>query len=73
VALANLDLPGAFSINPLVSLAWIGLVPGGLVVGVLSLLGVAIREPDWRFSLSTRWLLVGLLFVNWIYLVRAGI
>lgn len=73
LALANLDLLGAISINPLVSLAWIVLVPGGLIAGVLSLLGVAVKEPSWRFSLPTRWLLVSVLLANWIYLVGAGI
>lgn len=73
VALSHLDVTGAFSVNPLAALGWIGLVGGGLVAGVSALLGKPIREPDWRLSRPARWLLVVTLLANWVYLVGVGV
>ena len=73
LALARFDPVGAVLINPLATLAWIGLVVGGLVAGLLALVGRPLREPDWRLSLSARWLLVAVLVANWAYLVGAGV
>ena len=72
VALARLDIPGALAANPLAALAGMGLVGGGLVVGVLALLGTSVREPKWHLSVTTRWLLMAVLLINWVYLVGAG-
>ena len=72
VALSRLDLLSAVSINPLAALAWITLVAGGLIAGLLALWDVPVREPDWRLSIPTRGLLVMVLLTNWVYLVGAG-
>lgn len=73
LALARFDLIGAVGVNPLASLAWVGLVAGGLIAGVLALVGRPLSEPDWKLSLPSRWLLVAVLVANWVYLVGAGI
>jgi len=73
LALAQLDLLGAVAANPLAVLAWAALVGGGLAVGLLAVLNVPLREPDWVLSPPTRWLLVVGLLANWIYLVGAGV
>jgi hypothetical protein len=67
-----MDLAGAFSINPLAAAAWLALVGGGMVVGLLTLLDIPVREPDWRLSLPMRCLLAMVLLTNWAYLVGAG-
>lgn len=72
LALSRLDLAGAFSVNPLAALAWLGLVGGGLLAGVLALLDVPVREPEWKLSLPMRCLLVMVFLTNWAYLVGAG-
>lgn len=72
VALSQLDLTGAFVVNPLAALAWIALVGAGLVAGFLAILDRPIREPVWQWSRSVRWLLVLGLVANWVYLVGAG-
>ncbi len=73
LALARLDLAGAFLINPLASLAWIVLIAGGLVAGAMSLLDRPAREPDWRLSVPTRWLLATAMVANWVYLVATDV
>ena len=73
LALARFDLIGAVRINPLASLAWVGLVAGGLIAGGLALVGRPLSEPNWKLSLPTRCLLVAALVANWVYLVGAGI
>jgi hypothetical protein len=72
LALSRLDLVGAISINPLAALAWLILVGGGLVAGLLALLDIPVREPEWRLSLPMRCLLVMAFLTNWAYLVGAG-
>lgn len=72
LALSRLDLVGAISINPLAALAWLVLVGGGLVAGLLALLDIPVREPEWRLSLPMRCLLVMVFLTNWAYLVGAG-
>lgn len=72
LALSRMDLAGAFSINPLAAVAWFALVGGGLVVGLLALLDIPVREPDWRLSLPIRCLLAMVFLTNWAYLVGAG-
>ena len=72
LALSRLDLVGAISINPLAALAWLILVGGGLVAGLLALLDIPVREPEWRLSLPMRCLLVMMFLTNWAYLVGAG-
>jgi hypothetical protein len=73
LALARLDLLASLEINPLATLAWVGLLGGGIVAGTLSLAGVPVHEPDWRVSRSVRWLLVITLSANWVYLIAAGV
>jgi hypothetical protein len=73
LALARFDLGGAFAVNPLATLAWIGLTAGGLAVGALALINRPLREPDYRrFTMPARLAAVALVLANWLYLIRAG-
>lgn len=73
LALSRFDLAGAVTANPLAALAWIFLVAGGAVVGLLTLAGVSVREPNWNLSMGSRAILVTILIANWLYLLGAGI
>ena len=73
LALAELDLLAAIEISPLAAAAWMVVVAGGLVGGVMALLDRSPREPDWRLSLTARWLLGLVILANWVYLVGVGV
>lgn len=73
LALSRFDLLGSIAANPLAALAWISLMAGGLVAGMLALVGIPLREPDWRLSLRSRAALVAILLANWLYLLGAGL
>ena len=71
LALSRLDLAGAFHANPLVSLALLVLVGGGVVAGALALAGRGVREPA-RFPAWVRAGLVVVLAANWFFLIVDG-
>jgi hypothetical protein len=71
--LSRFDLAGAVAANPLAALAWIFLIAGGVVAGLLALAGIPVREPSWRLSVRSRAVLVTILVANWLYLLGAGI
>jgi hypothetical protein len=71
LALARLDLPGAFHANPLVFLALLLLVGGGVAAGALALAGRGVREPA-RFPVWARAGLVVALAANWFFLIVDG-
>ena len=70
-ALARLDVAHAFRWNPLVAACLVSFVLGGLVAGSLALVGRGIREPA-RYPAWLRIALVGLLALNWAWLVVDG-
>jgi hypothetical protein len=72
LALAHFDVLGALAVSPLMTVAWTGLIGGGLVAGVAALAGYGVPEP--REPISWKWRLAGLAVVlaNWVYLVWAG-
>lgn len=72
LALSRFDLPGSIAANPLAALAWVILVVGGLIAGMLALAGIPLREPRWRLSLRSRAALVAIVLANWLYLLGAG-
>lgn len=72
LALGRLDVAAALAASPLATLAWIGLVVGGVVAGAAALLGRPFREPSWDWPLSARLGVCVVIAVNWLYLLWAG-
>jgi len=72
VALAHFDLLGALAVSPLMTVAWIVLIGGGLVAGIAALAGHGVPEPRGRVSLKWRLAAVAVVLANWVYLVWAG-
>jgi hypothetical protein len=73
VALAHFSPLEALTVNPLAAAAWLFLVGGGVVAGVVALSGRAIPEPSWNQPLTVRLGIVGIVLANWGYLVWAGV
>jgi hypothetical protein len=77
LALAKLDFAAAFVVNPLIALAWIVFVVGGLIAAARAFLGRPLAPfPPFPWSRIPRplWWLLGILFlVNWVYLIYQGI
>lgn len=71
LALAGFDLPAAIHANPLVTLALLCLVGGGLAAGVFALGGRGVREPA-RFPVWVRAGFVLALAANWFFLIVDG-
>ncbi len=72
LALARFDLLGALTHYPLPTLAWIGLIGGGLVAGVLAL-G---HRPLPRLPRIPRWAMIAAaaaVVLNWIYSIATGV
>ncbi len=72
LALAQLDLGTALSVNPLATLAWVGLVGGGIVAGALSAFDRSLSFPAPRPTMSFRVLVALAVIANWAYLIAAG-
>jgi hypothetical protein len=71
--LARLDAAAAVAMNPLAALAGLALIPWGLGDLVLWLRGRALRlevAPALRPTL--RWVVIGAVALNWVYLIAAG-
>jgi len=71
LALARLDFPDAFHANPLVALALLFLVGGGVVAGTMALARRRINEPA-GFPVWVRAGLVVVLAANWFFLIVDG-
>jgi len=67
VALSHLDVAGALVANPLVTLAGLAFMVGGLVGGAAALLGRPFAEP--RLGQRARVALIAALGANWIWLL----
>jgi hypothetical protein len=72
LGLVHLDLGAALASSPLATLAWVMLVGGGLLAGLLAVFGKPLAEPEWLQSSSFRWLLVAAVLGNWLYLLGVG-
>lgn len=70
--LAHFDFLGALAISPLMTVAWTGLIGGGLVAGLAALAGHGVPEPPGRMALKWRLATVAVVLANWVYLVWAG-
>lgn len=73
LALAHLDLIGALIRYPLATLAWIGLIAGGLLAAGWTLLGRDLPEPPRTWPLWSRALLVLIVATNWAYSIATGV
>lgn len=71
LALARFDFPAAVHSNPLLTLALLFLVGGGLAAGALALAGRGIREPA-RVPVWVRAGFVLVLAANWFFLIVDG-
>lgn len=71
LALARLDVAGAFLLNPLATAAALFVLLGGLLAGLLALLGRGVREPA-RWPGWARLLAAGALAANWAFVALAG-
>jgi len=72
LALARLDPAAAFAVSPLAAGGWTLLIAGGLVAGVASLARVEVPEPPNDMPRPLRWIVIGALLANWIYLIATG-
>lgn len=73
LALADLDLAAALAWNPLVALAWLGSILGGVAALALALLRRPLPSLPRRLSPATRWGVLLVVAANWIYLLHQGI
>ncbi len=72
LALSQFDIPAALATNPLATLAWVGLISGGLVAGALALADRRVPEPPSPLPVSWLWAIALALAANWVYLVIHG-
>ncbi|MEJ2085884.1 MAG: DUF2752 domain-containing protein [Acidobacteriota bacterium] len=72
-ALAELDLPLALATNPLLAIGWMVLVSGGVWAGTRAVFGSGVSEPSWRLSIGWRLAAIGVVTLNWVYLIWAGV
>ncbi|MCH9650763.1 MAG: DUF2752 domain-containing protein [Deltaproteobacteria bacterium] len=72
LALSHFDVSAALAANPLATLAWAGLIFGGLLAGVLALADRRVPELPSRLPVSWRWTITLALAANWVYLVIHG-
>jgi hypothetical protein len=73
LALARLDVLGAFTRYPLPTIAWIFLIGGGFCAGAMALLGrtppaIPSRLPAWG-----RAAVVAAVLANWMYSIATGV
>ena len=73
LALSELDLRAALAVSPLATLAWMALIGGGLVAGVLAAVGPGLPQPNWRPTVAVRFGIVFVILANWVYLIARGI
>ncbi len=73
LALAGLDPVGALATNPLVTLAWLALIVGGIGAGGLALAGRPLPTLPRRLPLALRWSVVAAVAANWLYLLERGV
>lgn len=72
LALGRFDLAAAFAVSPLAASGWTVLIAGGLIAGAASLARIEVPEPPNRFPRAVRWIAVGALLANWLYLIATG-
>jgi len=71
LALVDGNLPAAFRANPLVTVALVVLVGGGLAAGVRSLAGPGVSDPE-RLPGWVRPAVLLALAANWLWLISQG-
>ena len=73
LALARFDVAAALAVNPLATVAWITLIGGGLVAGLMAAADRPLSAPRLRPTRPLRAAIAVALLLNWAYLVAAGI
>ncbi len=73
LALANLDVFGAFTRYPLPTVAWMFLIAGGLVAGAMALLGRTPPGIPSRLPVWGRAAIVSAVVANWMYSIATGV
>lgn len=73
LALARFDFAGALLHYPLMTLAWVALIGGGLLAGLSVLLRIELPEPPrslktWQIALA-----VAAIVANWAYSIATGV
>jgi len=73
VRLSHLDLSGALTMNPMVALGFMLLVPWALVDAILFLRGQAlVFDVGPRLGRLLPWLIIPIVVANWMYLISVG-
>ena len=70
LALARLDVGGAFAMNPLAAFAMLAFVVGGVAAFGLALAGRGVAEPR-RYPFLLRLLALASIGANWAYLIAS--
>lgn len=73
LALARWDPWYALTHFPLPTLAWIGLISGGLVAGILALARRPLPSLPRKLPLGVKIAIVAVVVVNWIYSIATGV
>lgn len=73
LALAEFDFAGALLSYPLMTLAWIGLIGGGLLALLSVLLKIDVPEPPRRLANWQIALIVAAILANWAYSIATGV
>jgi len=73
LALIQFDLVAALALNPLATLAIVGLIGGGLIAGLAALLGHGVPALKVPLPAAIRLTAIAVLIANWVYVIWAGV
>lgn len=73
LALVAMDPWSAWTLNPLMTLALVGFVVGGVIAAGCALMDVPLPALPRRLPMGVRMATVALWVANWVYLVATGV